>query len=127
MRVEQEKVQRFHETYGFPHPDKPTMGHKHLGIQREALMAEELREYFEAFVRQDLEGVADAIADLAYTVLGTAVAHGIDLEPLFDEVHRSNMTKDVGKFKPHKGASFRPPRIAELLLKQTLNPEEAPL
>lgn len=42
----------------------------------------------------DLVQLADGLADLAYVgEFGTAVAAGIDLEPIQDEVHRSNMSK----------------------------------
>ncbi len=42
----------------------------------------------------DLEAVADAIGDLLYVVYGTAVACGIDIGPIFDEIQRSNMSKE---------------------------------
>ena len=42
----------------------------------------------------DLVQLADGLADLAYVgEFGTSVAAGIDLEPIQDEVHASNMTK----------------------------------
>jgi predicted HAD superfamily Cof-like phosphohydrolase len=41
----------------------------------------------------DLVGVADAIADISYVNYGAANAYGIDIEPIEDEVHESNMTK----------------------------------
>ena len=37
--------------------------------------------------------VADALGDLLYVVLGSAVCCGIDIEPIFREIHRSNMSK----------------------------------
>ena len=37
--------------------------------------------------------IADALADLLYFIYGTAVAYGIDMESVFLEIHRSNMTK----------------------------------
>lgn len=41
----------------------------------------------------DLVELADGLADLQVVTLGTAVACGIDLEPVFDEVMRSNNSK----------------------------------
>lgn len=126
MRVEQEKVETFHDRYGYPNPGKPEVGTQQLVKDRKELMSEELREYDEAGQAGDLVKIADAIADLAYTVIGTAVAHGIDLQPIFDEVHRSNMTKQPATdnpLKPVKGPTFEPPRIAELLLVQSTNLE----
>lgn len=120
MRVAQEKVREFHEKYDFPAPDEPTAGSRKLIEERDLLMSEELREYREASQNGDIVAIADALADLAYTVLGSAVAHGINLEPIFEEVHRSNMTKDVGEFKPVKGAGFKKPMIADLLLLQAI-------
>lgn len=84
-------------------------------------MSEELDEYIESAEFGDLIGIADALSDLLYVVLGTAVTHGLDLEPLFDEVHRSNMTKaplDPVTGKGDKGPDYQPPDLAPLLMVQ---------
>lgn len=63
---------------------------------------------------------ADAIADLLYVVYGAAVAWGIKIDPIFGEIHRSNMSKFIdGKLGPTgkyvKGPSYSPARIREVL------------
>lgn len=130
MRVAQEKVREFHEKYGYPNPDKPTLLSPEAWTFRSKLIREELEEYERACDNGDLVEIADALADLAYVVLGTSVYHGIDLQPFFDEVHRSNMTKELSRDninKPIKGPTFERPRIAELLLIQSTGIAEAPL
>jgi predicted HAD superfamily Cof-like phosphohydrolase len=57
------------------------------------MAVEELAEWIEAHVASDLTAAADAWADRAYLLFGDAVATGLGTEALFDEVHRSNMTK----------------------------------
>ena len=65
--------------------------------------------------------VGDAVADLLYVTYGTAVSCGIDIEPIFREVHRSNMTK-VGGTRRDDGKWIKPddysPAQIEPLLKQ---------
>ncbi len=129
MRVSQEKVRAFHDKYGYPNPDKPTLLPPDAWDFRSKLIREELAEYERACENGDLVEVADALADLCYVILGTSVYHGIDLQPLFDEVHRSNMTKEMARDninKPIKGASFEKPRIAELLMIQATGLAEVP-
>lgn len=124
MQHEQEMVMAFHHRYGFP---VNMLGHRALynrelwldvGMQRSQLMTEELNELMAAWRARDITGIADGLGDLAYTVLGSGVAAGIDLAPLVREIHQSNMTKDVGQFKPMKGPNFRPPDLRPLLLAQ---------
>ena len=70
----------------------------------------------------DLVEAVDGLCDLIYVVYGTAEAIGIDLEPFFDEVHRSNMRKTAGDKgdgvpgkRGHKPSGWEPPQIADLL------------
>lgn len=49
----------------------------------------------EAVVRVDLHDVADALTDMDYINEGTRWEFGIDGEPVFEEVHDSNMKKAI--------------------------------
>lgn len=122
MRIAQEKVALFHEMTNQPIALRPSMVDDAVGEYRLRLLTEELKEYKLALLDKDVVQVADALGDLLYVVLGCAVAHGIELEPIFDEIHRSNMTKtplDPATGKPGKGPDYKAPRIADLLLVQT--------
>lgn len=52
-------------------------------------------ELIASMIAGDLVGIADGLADVLYVVIGTAVAYGIDIQEVFDEVHRSNLSKTV--------------------------------
>lgn len=123
MRVAQEQVEAFHRKMSYPVApfNHPAPIPKELADQRYRFIAEELNELDEAMADDNLVEVADALADLLYVVLGTAVVFGIDIAPIFNEVHRSNMTKDrldpITK-KGGKGPGFEKPRLAELVLLQ---------
>lgn len=90
---------------------------KDLRIARAQLILEEFMELIKAMEDGDGVETADAVADLCYVVIGTAVAFGLPLESLVAEVHRSNMTKEIGEFKPIKGDAYSPPDIKGVLLK----------
>lgn len=59
------------------------------------LMAEENLEYLEACAANNSVEIADAIGDMLYILLGTALEHGMQdyLDKIFSEIHRSNMSK----------------------------------
>lgn len=112
------QVREFHQKFGVECKDRPEIPSLEVRILRFRLIAEEFTEFKNAELRHDMVGIADALADLSYVILGTALAYGIPLAEVFDEVHRSNMTKDGdprtdGKIT--KGPSYQPPRIAEIL------------
>ena len=96
MRRQIAQVQEFHETFGVHVGNKPTAGiPAELAAMRATLMQEELNEYKAACENGDIVEIADALTDLLYVVFGTVVTHGLQdvAEDLFDEVHRSNMSK----------------------------------
>lgn len=93
---------------------------------RRALIGEEYMEFVEAETHNDIVGVADALADLLYVIYGTAHEYGIPLEEIFDEVHRSNMTKFIDGYyrvdgKWMKGKSYEEPRIESILREHGLS------
>lgn len=90
---------------------------------RVRLMNEELNgenELVDSMWKGDLVGIADGLADLLYVVFGTAAAYGIDIQEVFDEVQRSNMTKalwddDAEEFvviKNEYGKVVKPPTFS---------------
>lgn len=90
------KVQQFHEAFGVPVAPRPTADlPPEVRALRARLLAEELAEYEAAAAAGDIVAVADALTDLAYVLFGTYLAHGLQevADALFDEVHRSNMSK----------------------------------
>jgi predicted HAD superfamily Cof-like phosphohydrolase len=113
-------VQEFHAAMGQTIGETPAIRDELL---RWSLIQEEAAETISALAAGDLVEVADGLCDLIYVALGTAVACGIDLAPLFDEVHASNMAKLQGGHKREDGKwikppGWKPPRIAELLKAQ---------
>lgn len=113
-----ERVRAFHRMVGAPIRREPQHRIPEEGI-RISFIEEEFREYVTALTDGDVVEVADALADLLYVVYGTALHHGINIDAVFQEVHRSNMTKTPnGAGKAIKGPTFNKPQIADVLAKQ---------
>ena len=96
MKNELDKVLQFHRTFRcYSNPRPVASIPENERVVRVRLMQEELDEYTQAAEAGDLVGVADALSDLLYVVLGTYIAHGLQdaAEELFDEVQRSNLSK----------------------------------
>lgn len=83
--------------------------------------AEEVSEFEEAFVRQDIVGMVDAVGDLIYGAMGTFKKMGLTREEVaacFTAIHNANMTKkrgDKGRGSDEdavKPADFVPPEEA---------------
>lgn len=88
---------------------------------RAHLMIEELGEVLQALAERDPIMLTDALADLVYVVIGTAVTYGIPMTAAFEEVHRSNMTKsrsedDYRMKKKDPALGYSPPDIAQVLI-----------
>lgn len=93
MFDQQEQVEKFMGLAGQVIPGTPTARSVVEGGFRAQLIQEELDEYVKAVEDKDLVEIADGIADMLYVVIGTAVAHGIPIAPIFEMVHLSNMAK----------------------------------
>jgi predicted HAD superfamily Cof-like phosphohydrolase len=125
MKKQLDQVKAFHEAFGHPVADKPTLVEKDLWFLRGTLLGEELEEYAEACDEGNIVGVADALADQLYILLGTMLVHGMQdkIEEIFDEVQRSNMSKLGSDGKPIyredgkvlKGPDFTEPNIADII------------
>ncbi|WP_447975165.1 pyrophosphohydrolase domain-containing protein [Nitrospira sp. Kam-Ns4a] len=107
MTEEQRMVAEFHRTFEILVAPAPMLPDEATHQLRVRLIAEEFGELQEALAHKDLVGVAKELADLLYVVYGTAVSCGIDMEPVFREVHRSNMSK-VGGHKRADGKWVKP-------------------
>jgi predicted HAD superfamily Cof-like phosphohydrolase len=134
MHKPQRQVEEFHRAFGVTIGESPAIRDAAL---RARLILEEAAEAAEALVggraaqalvdelkfndeaKPDLVAAIDALCDIPYVTYGTAVAMGIDLEPFFDEVHRSNMAKIGGPVRADgkrlKPPGWRPPNIAGVL------------
>jgi len=114
----------FHAAFGHPVAPAPTFDVVRVAL-RLSLMREELNETAEAMLRKDIKETADGLADLMYVVLGTAVELGINMAPVFAEVHRSNMSKLGANGQPVtredgktlKGPNYSPPNLTDVLLR----------
>lgn len=124
MHDEISMVRAFHAKHSFPIGIK--IGEStETDLVRIHLIAEELGELALALAQKDAVKTADALADLIYVVVGTAVAYDIPLSEVFREVQQSNMTKKVRDPNDTrlrtKGDSYRPPDIMGVL--KTHRPE----
>lgn len=122
MREEQSMVDEFHRKFDIHTELSPSIPDETTRSLRIRLIQEEFDELKEALAQEDLVGIAKELADVLYVVYGTAVSCGIDMEPVFREVHRSNLSK-VGGYKRADGkwvkpATYSPAQLAPILSSQ---------
>ena len=118
----QQMVLEFHKEFDIHIAETPSVPDEKTQALRVRLIQEEFDELKEAFKKNDLPHIAKELADLLYVVYGTAISYGIDMEPVFQEVQRSNMSK-VGGYKREDGkwvkpATYSPANIGPILALQ---------
>ena len=114
MNHEWARVRLFHEKFGAPHPDAPTLLTPQRAKARADWMQEEIEEFLQATALVDQ---ADAMIDLIYFALGTLVEMGVPPDELFAVVQKANMDKLWPDGKVHrredgkviKPAGWQPP------------------
>lgn len=120
------EVARFHDAFGIQNNEHPTAALSAADVElRYNLMKEENEEYLEAAKNGDLIEIADALGDQLYILCGTILRHGLQdmIEPIFNEIQRSNMSKLDENGKPIyredgkvlKSALYFKPDIAKIL------------
>ena len=125
MKKEFTKVKEWCEATDIVVANKPTTIPDNRSRLRFNLMAEENVEYLEACAAGDVTEIADALGDMLYILIGTALEHGMQdyLERVFSEIHRSNMSKmgpdgrairrEDGKIL--KGPNYFKPNITQII------------
>lgn len=132
MEREIKMVEEFHFMTGNPVGVRPTLDPKEVSAEllllRAHLVTEEASELVKWMQQRNIVETADACCDLIYVAIGTAVSLGFGhlLPALFAEVNASNMTKNLsfeagetraeGRRILTKGANYRPPKLASILL-----------
>ncbi|WP_371668762.1 hypothetical protein OG985_14485 [Streptomyces sp. NBC_00289] len=126
-------VREFHLATGLDARSTPTEVSPGLAAHRGELLAEEAAEVAEVAVTGPLDRLAHELADVVYVAYGTALVHGIDLDAVLAEIHRSNMTKlgPDGRVarrtdgKILKGEHYRAPDVSAVLRRQGWAPDGA--
>lgn len=132
MNKMQQQVTEFHRSMGQP------VGHSARALPQERIpvRVELIREEFQdelvpALLAGDAVETVDALVDILYVTFGALVEMGVDAEVIFDEVHRSNMSKFGADGQPiiagpndpdgvfegrvKKGPDYFKPEIGQLL------------
>lgn len=144
MNKMQQMVKDFHEKFGLAINYKPTMPEMKTRMLRLRLIMEEITELAMAFdiaiqdvnlfdfdvsinpYSRDMSNIVqatDAVGDLLYVVIGTAVSMGIDIDKVFEEIHRSNMSKvwrGIGVVKDAFGKVIKPVDYSPVNLTEAL-------
>lgn len=85
----------FHKAYDVYYNEIPGIPPSEITNLRDTLHYEEYKEVKTELEHGNLPEVAKELCDLLYVVYGTIISYGLQdrIEDIFDEVHRSNMSK----------------------------------
>jgi len=108
MKEHIDMVKEFHEKFRVSVLSTPSLISKDSAERRFKFMHEEVLEYLEGVKNNDLINIAKELADILYVVYGTILEHGLQdkISLVFEEVHKSNMTKDYHEYKMVKGKDY---------------------
>lgn len=145
MNRMQTQVLEFHEKFGHPIGTTPSFSRPEL---RARLIIEEAVEAAVGMVGSEgalellkdklvelsaappeapnfIEAI-DGIGDSLYVQFGAAIEFGVDIAPIFDEIHRANMAKEGGATRPDgktlKPEGWQAPAILDRLVDQGYMP-----
>jgi predicted HAD superfamily Cof-like phosphohydrolase len=124
--IEYQDVKAFHEKFGVSMAKVASLLGQEAYDFRLKFMREELQEFQDDHEGGDLHGAADALVDLVYVAVGTALIMGLPWDTLWREVQRKNMekmratkkdeSKRGSKFDVVKPAGWTPPDHTNALM-----------
>jgi predicted HAD superfamily Cof-like phosphohydrolase len=90
-----QSVEEFHDVFEIGNANEIKLIDERDYTLRYNLIKEENEEYLEACKNNDIIEIADALGDQLYILFGTILKHGLQhkIEEVYDEIHRSNMSK----------------------------------
>ena len=117
MEKELRMVRDFHQKFKIINHETPSLISKEDSEIRFKIMDEEVKEYLDECKTDELPKIAKELGDILYTTYGTIVSHGLQdkMPDIFEEIHRSNMSKEIGIQKMVKGKDFIEADIKRLL------------
>lgn len=126
MKKQLEQVKKFQDLTKQTNSNYPTLSvDKETSDLRLRLLREETDELQKAIAEKNLVEVADALGDLQYVLFGTVNTFGLQekFEDIFNEIHRSNLTKvgPDGKVQNRadgkilKPKNFSPPNLHDII------------
>ena len=95
-------VEEFHDVFEIGNAQEIQLIEERDYTLRYNLIKEENEEYLDACKNGDIIEIADALGDQLYILFGTILKHGLQhkIEEVYDEIHRSNMSKLDEQGKP---------------------------
>ena len=114
----------FAKKYNRAYSKTPCLPSREIRDHHMHLIQEEFLELCDANRENNLAHIAKESGDVLYTVFAYMAALGLPAEEIFDEIHKSNMTKDQDNsgdyVKITKGEAYRPANMERVLDEATL-------
>ena len=109
----------FHKKFKVPILQTPRAEIGDRAELRFNLIKEEVEEYIEGVKQRDIENIAKELCDILYCVYGTILEHGLQdvIGEVFEEVHKSQMSKSYSQKKMIKGDDYREAEVSNFFKK----------
>jgi len=105
----------FQQKFGQFYAGPPRVLPNDLAVLRFKRLIDEVQEYATAYANLDAEGELDALVDIVYIAIGTALMRGWDFREVWSRVHKENMTKVLDGLDIVKPKGFVHPNLGDLV------------
>ena len=110
-------TKQFHERFEIPISNQPAKLLKERYEFRYQFLKEEIEEYLEAAQEKELDQIAKELCDIQCVLYGAVLEHGLQekFDEMYEEVMRSNMSKEKSGFKMVKGEEYKKADLKQFL------------